>query len=62
MSREGLKLTKVGECCNPECRAPLFAELMIWSDDEACYRCAPPDDGARPPMVLLQGGQSVERM
>ena len=41
----GLKLTQVGECCNPTCRAPLYAELMIFPDDEACLECNPPREG-----------------
>jgi hypothetical protein len=45
MRERGIALTQVGECCNLECRAPLFAELMIFSDDEACYECDPPREG-----------------
>jgi hypothetical protein len=49
-------LTFAGYCCNPNCVAPLYLELMLSPDDEACYECIPP--AVRPPFALLQGGLS----
>lgn len=42
MKREGLRLTDSGlRCCSPECRAPLYVELMAGADAEACFECDP---------------------
>lgn len=45
MPREGLKLTEIGRCVNPVCNKPLFAELVIFEDDELCLDCNPPREG-----------------
>jgi hypothetical protein len=47
-------LTPAGLCVG--CGAQLYLELLLSPDDEACGQCCPPDDGQRPPFVLLQGG------
>lgn len=41
MREQGIKLTRVGVCCNPRCRAPLYRELMAAPDAEACFECDP---------------------
>lgn len=55
MRERGISLTRVGECCNPACRAPLFGELMIYPDDEACYDCDPPREGWHPSIAEAFG-------
>jgi hypothetical protein len=42
MTEKGIALTDTGlRCCNPRCRAPLYAELMADVDAEACFDCNP---------------------
>ena len=41
MRQEGIRLTQASVCCNPECRAPLYVELMAAPDHEACFDCDP---------------------
>ncbi len=46
IGERGLALTPAGNCCNPKCNRPLYAELMhsvmSFPDDEACFECNPP--------------------
>jgi hypothetical protein len=51
IGRRGLALTRVGVCVNPQCRAPLYAELMVAPDDEACADCVPHDFEGWHPMI-----------
>jgi hypothetical protein len=60
MSSRGIKLTQVGVCCNPECRAPLYAELMESPDDEACADCNPPREGLPTAFRMLAEGCGVK--
>ena len=55
IGKRGLALTQVGVCCNPECRAPLYRELMADFDAEACFECDPEQfrDGWHPLLVEL---------
>ncbi len=50
-----LKLTRIGECCNPKCQRPLYRELMRFDDDEACFECDPPREGLPTTFRLLSG-------
>jgi len=53
-----LSLTFSGSyCVNPSCQRPLYVELMTDEFDECCYECW--SDRPFPPLVLLQGGQSM---
>lgn len=45
MSRKGIKLTAAGRCVNPECRAPLYKELMVCRDDQLCFDEWPSEGG-----------------
>lgn len=58
---EGLKLTQVGVCCNPACGQPLYAELMVFADDEACFECVAPRAGIPTAWLILaeQNGVTV---
>lgn len=48
-----LKLTQVGNCVNPACQRPLYAELIIFPDDELCLECNPPREGLPTAFRLL---------
>lgn len=48
-----LKLTPVGNCVNPACKSPLYAELIIFPDDELCLVCNPPREGLPTAFRLL---------
>jgi NADH:ubiquinone oxidoreductase subunit F (NADH-binding) len=48
-----LNLTYAGRCVNPECRAPLYHELMQFEDDEACLDCIPLREGTPTAFRLL---------
>lgn len=41
MKEKGVALIEVGVCCNPQCGAPLYRELMAAADSEACFECDP---------------------
>jgi hypothetical protein len=58
MRKRGLKLTEIGHCINPNCNKPLFAELVIFPDDELCLECNPPREGLPTAFRLL--GESGE--
>jgi NADH:ubiquinone oxidoreductase subunit F (NADH-binding) len=58
----GFKLMQAGECCNPMCRRPLYAELMRFPDDEACDECVPPREGLPTAFrLLMESGEMDQR-
>jgi NADH:ubiquinone oxidoreductase subunit F (NADH-binding) len=60
IGKRGIALTQVGTCCNPECGVPLYKELMVFWDDEACLDCNPPREGLPTAFRMLAESLGVD--